>query len=89
MMTVDYLPEAEKQLAKLDKYIQKRIKKYMDEVAKLEDPRSRGKGLLSNLSGLWRYRVGDFRIICQIKDAQLVVTVVRIGDRKEIYKIYD
>ena len=88
-MTVDYLPEAEKQLAKLDKYIQKRIKKYMDEVAKLEDPRSRGKGLLSNLSGLWRYRVGDFRIICQIKDAQLVVTVVRIGDRKEIYKIYD
>jgi len=89
MMTVDYLPEAEKQLAKLDKYIQKRIKKYMDEVAKLEDPRSRGKRLLSNLSGLWRYRVGDFRIICQIKDAQLVVTVVRIGDRKEIYKIYD
>ena len=89
MMTVDYLPEAEKQLAKLDKYIQKRIKKYMDEVAKLEDPRSRGKGLLSNLSGLWRYRIGDFRIICQIKDAQLVVTVVRIGDRKEIYKIYD
>ena len=88
-MTVDYLPEAEKQLAKLDKYIQKRIKKYMDEVATLEDPRSRGKGLLSNLSGLWRYRVGDFRIICQIKDAQLVVTVVRIGDRKEIYKIYD
>ena len=88
-MTVDYLPEAEKQLAKLDKYIQKRIKKYMDEVAKLEDPRSRGKRLLSNLSGLWRYRVGDFRIICQIKDAQLVVTVVRIGDRKEIYKIYD
>ena len=88
-MTVDYLPEAEKQLAKLDKYIQKRIKKYMDEVAKLEDPRSRGKGLLSNLSGLWRYRIGDFRIICQIKDAQLVVTVVRIGDRKEIYKIYD
>ena len=74
------------ELKKLDKPIQKRIKDYMDEVAKLEDPRSRGKILVENLSGLWRYRVGDIRVVCEIKDAEILITVLRIADRKEKYE---
>ena len=85
-MTVNYLPNAAKQLSKLDKPVQKRIKEYMTEVSELEDPRSRGKGLLSNLSGYWRYRVADFRVICKIQDKELIILVVEIADRKEVYK---
>lgn len=85
-MRVVYSETALKELKKLDKPIQKRIKDYMDEVAKLEDPRSRGKILVENLSGLWRYRVGDIRVVCEIKDAEILITVLRIADRKEVYK---
>ena len=81
-MRVVYSEPALKELKKLDKPIQKRIKDYMDEVAKLEDPRSRGKILVENLSGLWRYRVGDIRVVCEIKDAEILITVLRIADRK-------
>ena len=72
-MRVVYSETALKELKKLDKPIQKRIKDYMDEVAKLEDPRSRGKILVENLSGLWRYRVGDIRVVCEIKDAEILI----------------
>ena len=84
-MTFFYSLEAERQLSKLDKTVQKRIKKYLNEVEKLENPRLRGKGLTSNLSGLWRYRVGDYRIICKIADEQLIIFVVAVAHRKEIY----
>lgn len=57
----------------------------MDEVSKLENPRSRGKRLVGNLTGFWRYRVADYRLICQIKDDQLIIIVVEIGHRKNIY----
>ena len=59
MTKVDYTPEAEKELSKLDRQVARRIRDYMGEVEKLEDLRSRGKGLTSNLSGLWRYRERD------------------------------
>jgi len=85
-MTFSYTPDAAQQLAKLDKPIQKRIKKYLSEVAELENPRTRGKGLTSNLAGLWRYRVGDYRIVCRIVDDELVIIVVTIGHRNKIYK---
>lgn len=86
MMTVEYLKEAAKELEKLDKPIQKQIIDYMNEVKNLENPRSRGKGLTSNLSGLWRYRVGNYRIICNIQDDKILITVVRISHRSEVYK---
>ena len=60
-MKVEYAPAASKQFSRLDKPMQSRIKKYMSEIASLNNPRSRGKALSSNLSGLWRYRVGDYR----------------------------
>lgn len=86
MMTVEYLKEAAKELEKLDKPIQKQIIDYMNEVKNLENPRSRGKGLTSNLSGLCRYRVGNYRIICNIQDDKILITVVRISHRSEVYK---
>ncbi len=84
-MTIDILPEAKKQLAKLDKETQKRIKKTLDEISKLPDVRSRGKGLTSNLSGLWRYRVNDYRVICIIRDDKFIITVIKIAHRREVY----
>lgn len=85
-MTVQYSEDAKKQLKKLDKHIAGEIKKYMDEVQALKDPRSRGRELTSNLAGLWRYRAADFRIICEIQDDKLVILVLVIGDRKQVYR---
>ena len=58
----------------------------MNEIASLDNPRSRGKALTSNLSGLWRYRVGDYRILCRIHDDKLVITVIEIGHRSTVYQ---
>lgn len=85
-MTIEYAPAASKQFSRLDKSIQNRIKKYMSEIALLENPRSRGKALTSNLSGLWRYRVGDYRILCRIHDDKLIITVIEIGHRSTVYQ---
>ncbi|HPM06148.1 MAG TPA: type II toxin-antitoxin system RelE/ParE family toxin [Treponemataceae bacterium] len=78
---------ARKQLKKMDKGIAKKIIAYLSEIEKLENPRSRGKELASNLSGLWRYRVENYRIICTIEDDKVIITVVKIGHRKNIYKL--
>lgn len=84
-MKIVYTEKVLKQLKKLDKSVSSRIVDYMDEVAKLEAPRSRGKSLVGNLIGLWRYRVGDYRILCRIIDDELVIMVVEIGHRKVVY----
>lgn len=84
-MKLGYTAFALKQLKKLDKQVSSRILDYMDEVAKLENPRERGKMLVGNLIGFWRYRVGDYRVLCKIKDNELVITVVNVGHRKEVY----
>jgi mRNA interferase RelE/StbE len=70
----------------MDKTTLKRVVDYMDEIATLIDPRSRGKSLVGNLKGLWRYRVGDYRIICQIKNDQLIILVTDVDHRKHVYK---
>ena len=51
-----------------------------------EHPTQRGKALTANLTGLWRYRVGDYRLICDIQDGELVVLVLQIGHRREVYR---
>lgn len=84
-MTVEYSEDVRKQLKKLDNSVKKRILDYMDEVAKLENPRSRGKMLVGNLLGLWRYRVGAYRVLCKIIDNTMIICVVDIGHRKEVY----
>lgn len=85
-MNIEFSPLAEKQFLKLDKQIQRQIQKFVLQLKNLENPRSRGKALVGNLSHLWRYRVADYRLICDIQDEKILVTVLRIGHRKEIYK---
>lgn len=86
--TVEYEAGAVKDLKKLDRQMAKRIVEFLrDRVAPLDDPRSIGAALRgSELGELWRYRVGDFRIICQIRDRELVILAVSIGHRREIYR---
>lgn len=86
-MKLEFSEAARKAFKKIDKTMQKRIKEYLDEVLQLENPRSRGKALTGNLVNLWRYRVGDYRIICDIQDEKILITVLRLGHRKEIYDI--
>jgi mRNA interferase RelE/StbE len=74
------------ELQKLDRQAQKDIIAYLDKrIATKEDPRRFGKPLKANLTGLWRYRVRDYRILCQIKDRMLLVLVVSVGHRKNAY----
>ena len=83
---VELTATAEKQLKKLDRTWQGTILDYLeDEIAGLGDPRSRGKGLVGDRKGLWRYRVGDYRILCEILDAELVIVAVTIRHRKDVY----
>ena len=71
-MTVEYLKEAAKELERLDPRVRKLVADYMNEIKSLENPRSRGKALTGNLSGLWRYRVENYRIICRIQDQRIL-----------------
>ena len=75
-----------KQLKKLDAAISKRVLDYLEQIELLDNPRSRGKVLTSNLSGLWRYRVGNYRILCRINDDRLIITVIEIGHRSTVYR---
>jgi mRNA interferase RelE/StbE len=84
--TIDYTDTARTQLRKLDKQTAKRILDFLDErVAGRADPRSTGKALTGPLGGLWRYRIGDFRVICDIQDGSLHILVVQLGNRRDVY----
>lgn len=85
-MKVIFTKASKKQLKKLDSSISKRILDYLEQLELIDNPRSRGKALTSNLSGLWRYRVGDYRIFCRIYDDKLVITVIEIAHRSTIYR---
>lgn len=78
--------DVQREMKKLDKQVAKRITAKLREVSQLDDPRSIGKGLTGNLAGLWRYRVGDYRIICDIEDGVLLILVVDVAHRREVYK---
>lgn len=79
---------AKKDLAKLDKQVAKRIMAFLRErLASLDDPRSIGEALRGSQFGdFWKYRVGDYRIISSIEDGALRVLVIRIGNRREVYR---
>ncbi len=84
---IEFDPAALKELQKLDKPVEKRILKFLRErVEKLDDPRQIGASLHGTLSGLWKYRVGDYRLICSLENNRLVVLVLRVGHRREVYK---
>ncbi|MGO9938062.1 MAG: type II toxin-antitoxin system RelE family toxin [Terracidiphilus sp.] len=85
--TIEYAESARKQLRKLDKPVARRIVEFMDKrVAPSDDPRELGMALKGSLGDLWRYRVGDFRILCDIQDRKVTILVLQIGNRREVYR---
>ena len=85
---IEVSPLADRQLDKLDSQIARRIEKFLHERgAKLEDPRSIGEALRgSRLGEFWKYRVGDWLIICDIQDEKLIILALQIGHRREVYE---
>ncbi len=77
----------DKEFKKLDKYTMMMIKSWINKnLVDCEDPRIHGKGLKSNRSGQWRYRIGDYRLICEINDDKLIILALSIGHRRDVYK---
>lgn len=87
MYRVEFTEKALKALKKLDRYtallITAWIRKNLEGCA---NPRQHGKGLLGDKSGQWRYRVGDYRILAEIKDDKIIILILNVGHRREIYK---
>ena len=85
---IDLSETAQKQLAKLDRPVAQRIGSFLRErVAVLDDPRSIGEALKgSELGEFWKYRIGDWRLICKIRDQQILITVLSLGNPREVYR---
>lgn len=84
---IEYTQTAADQLRKLDRQVARRILDTMDrKIAPLENARQLGKPLSGPMGQLWRYRVGDCRVICDLQDEVLTVLVVRVGHRKDVYR---
>lgn len=77
---------AEKELSKLDKFTQKQIITFLEQNVESENPRLQGKTLKHHWAGHWRYDIGKYRIICDIKDDVCIVLVIKVGHRKEVYR---
>lgn len=84
--TIEFSERADKQLRKLDKSITRRIIDELTSIRESGHQRSRGKALTGNLAGLWRYRVGDYRIVCKIRDGHLLILVIDVNHRSKIYR---
>lgn len=76
-----------KEFRKLDKYTQKMLRTWINKnLVDCMNPRQHGKGLTANRSGQWRYRIGDYRLICEINDNALIILALSVGHRREVYK---
>lgn len=85
---IEFETIADKELSKIDPQVRRRILRFLfDRVAFLEDPRSIGDALVgAEFVEYWKYRVGDYRIIANIDDKEIIITIVKIGNRKEVYR---
>lgn len=85
---IEFDPDALKELKRLDRPVQIRLVAFLrDRLAPLDDPRSLGEALSgARLGSYWKYRVGDWRIVCDIQDQRVVVRVLRLGNRREAYR---
>lgn len=87
MYRVEFTKNALKQLKKLDKYTASLILGWIRKnLVDCDNPRVHGKGLTADKSGLWRYRVGDYRVLAEIKDSEILILIVNIGHRRDIYE---
>lgn len=85
--SVEYTERAIKELKKLDRYTRQMIYAWIGKnLVGCENPRKQGKSLMANRRGQWRYRIGDYRLICEIKDNELVILALSVGHRREVYK---
>lgn len=76
----------DKEFKKLDRYTQRMIKGWIEKnLTGTEDPRQHGRGLTADRSGQWRYRIGDYRLICHIDDNRLIILALSVGHRREVY----
>lgn len=80
--TIEYDRVALRALKKLDRPVAAKIVTYLDDVAESADPRALGKGLLA---GLWRYRIGDYRVICDLRDNEMIIVALDLGHRSGVY----
>ena len=77
----------DREFRKLDRYTQRMIAAWIDKnLEGCDDPRVHGKGLTANRSGQWRYRIGDYRLLCSIEDEKLVILALTVGHRREVYE---
>lgn len=83
---VEVSREAEKSLAKLGPAAAKRIAKGLREIVVLDSPRQRGEAMVGNHAGHWRYRFGNYRVIARIEDGLMVILVIAVGHRREVYR---
>ena len=84
--TVEFTKEALRQLKKLDKYTAMMIVAWVRKnLEGCENPRQHGKGLTANRSGQWRYRVGDYRLIAEVQDSRIVILILNVGHRRDVY----
>jgi mRNA interferase RelE/StbE len=87
MYAVETTNDFEKQFKKLDRSVQVLVAKWVNKhLIETDKPRAYGKALIGNLSGYWRYRIGDYRLIVEINDRELVIIAIGIAHRSEIYK---
>ncbi|MGB6688053.1 MAG: type II toxin-antitoxin system RelE/ParE family toxin [Terracidiphilus sp.] len=85
--TIEYAKTARDQLRKLDRAIARRIVEFIEKrVALRDNPREIGKALSGPLGDLWAYRVGDYRVLCDIRDGILTILVLQVGNRREVYR---
>ena len=83
--TIEYSAKAVKELKKIDKKAASTIIDYLNDIAQQEDPPSKGKALKGDKRQFWRYRVGNYRILCSIEDEELVILATHLGHRKDVY----
>ncbi|MBQ1888731.1 MAG: type II toxin-antitoxin system RelE/ParE family toxin [Firmicutes bacterium] len=77
----------DREFKKLDRYTRKLLRAWIEKnLVDCADPRIHGKALTADLAGLWRYRIGDYRLICRIEDEILVILALSVGHRRDIYK---
>ena len=86
MWHLTFAAKAANGFRRLDPPVQRQIKRYMSQVCALEDPSIRGKALTGDLVGLWRYRVGDYRLVCEIIRGELTIIALDIDHRSAIYR---
>ncbi|MBU6140677.1 MAG: type II toxin-antitoxin system RelE/ParE family toxin [Proteobacteria bacterium] len=87
MWSIALADKAKKQLAKIDAQTKDRILNFLYQEELRKSPKVFGKNLRGNLKKFWRYRVGDYRILCELKNSELIVLVIEIGHRGNVYKI--